>query len=345
MAESDKRKSRKSYCRLYKAARREVAGFSVEDSLTHSSSEDELSEDDIYQPSVIPSIPLSAHNDSNHSVLSKVAVPDTSEDNCKDFHDSANDSVDQRITYSSSDSEFSASTSENEMNSDNSEEFHAGLRSWALKCDIKACHLTELLKFLKLHPRIPSDLPVDSRTFLKTPTTVKLHRESNIEYFQYAVCDQVKKALEKGGFSTNSSALPDVLCLSLNVDGLPVFKSSRCTFWPVLAKLHVEGSPVFPLMLSSGPGKPYDSAFLPILKEVFKEVRRFCQSGFDFSGRHFIVHVVGLPCDAPARAMVRSSKGYMGAPTPTQAPVTPSSRPRASMVSPSSRNGKVIGQH
>ncbi|ELT95212.1 hypothetical protein CAPTEDRAFT_194156 [Capitella teleta] len=50
MAESDKRKSRKSYCRLYKAARREVAGFSVEDSLTHSSSEDELSEDDIYQP-------------------------------------------------------------------------------------------------------------------------------------------------------------------------------------------------------------------------------------------------------------------------------------------------------
>ncbi|ELU01887.1 hypothetical protein CAPTEDRAFT_191313 [Capitella teleta] len=169
MAESDKRKSRKSYCRLYKAARREVAGFSVEDSLTHSSSEDELSEDDIYQPSVIPSIPLSAHNDSNHSVLSKVAVPDTSEDNCNDFHDSANDSVDQRITYSSSDSEFSASTSENEMNYDNSEEFHAGLRSWALKCDIKACHLTELLKFLKLHPRIPSDLPVDSRTFLKTP--------------------------------------------------------------------------------------------------------------------------------------------------------------------------------
>ncbi|ELU10665.1 hypothetical protein CAPTEDRAFT_201960 [Capitella teleta] len=149
MAQSDKRKSRKSYCRLYKAARREVAGFSVEDSLTHSSSEDELSEDDIYQPSVIPSIPLSAHNDSNHSVLSKVAVPDT---------------------------------------------------------------------------------------------------------------------------------------------------------------------------------------------KVFKEVRRFCQSGFDFSGRHFIVHVVGLPCDAPARAMVRSSKGYMGAPTPTQAPVTPSSRPRASMVSPSSRN-------
>ena len=42
MAESDKRKSRKSYCRLYKAARREVASFSVEDSLTHSSSEDEL---------------------------------------------------------------------------------------------------------------------------------------------------------------------------------------------------------------------------------------------------------------------------------------------------------------
>ncbi|ELU07704.1 hypothetical protein CAPTEDRAFT_188192, partial [Capitella teleta] len=288
------------------------------------------------------------HNDSNHSVLSKVAVPDTSEDNCNDFHDSANDSVDQRITYSSSDSEFSASTSENEMNSDNSEEFHAGLRSWALKCDIKACHLTELLKFLKLHPRIPSDLPVDSRTFLKTPTTVKLHRESNIEYFQYAVCDQVKKALEKGGFSTNSSALPDVLCLSLNVDGLPVFKSSRCTFWPVLAKLHVEGSPVFPLMLSSGPGKPYDSAFLPILKEVFKEVRRFCQSVILAEIADFLCKPRGASSSIAApletslsrkrKSTTSQSTSTISAPTPAQAPVTPSSRPRASMVSPSSRN-------
>lgn len=105
------------------------------------------------------------------------------------------------------------------------------LREWVNTHEIKASAVDDLLKRLKktVNPNIPSS----SRTLLKTPRNIDLQRISNMNYFHFGLKLMILDTLKKYR-QTEIEALNSKLILSLNIDGLPLFKSSKTSAWPVL---------------------------------------------------------------------------------------------------------------
>lgn len=102
------------------------------------------------------------------------------------------------------------------------------LREWAIEYGVTRRALSALLKIL-----ISAGLwylPSDSRTLLKTPRTVSVIDIGGGKYWY----DGIKKNIERlfVGIKENIT-----IKLSFNVDGLPLFKSSKITFWPILAHI------------------------------------------------------------------------------------------------------------
>lgn len=102
------------------------------------------------------------------------------------------------------------------------------LKQWAIEYGITRRALSALLKIL-----ISAGLwylASDSRALLKTPRTVPIVDMCGGKYWYGGL----RKNLE-----TLLSSIKEniTINLSFNVDGLPVFKSAKTTFWPILAHI------------------------------------------------------------------------------------------------------------
>lgn len=110
-------------------------------------------------------------------------------------------------------------------------DFNDQLRFWAVNHRITARAINDLLKILILAGF--SSLPRDSRTFMRTPRSLKIKACSNGKMWY----NGLKKNIETLFSNVNRQM---TLTLDFNFDGLPVFKSSNLQFWPLLAA--IEGS-------------------------------------------------------------------------------------------------------
>lgn len=102
------------------------------------------------------------------------------------------------------------------------------LRSWAIEYHIQNRALSALLKILISFGL--KNLPRDSRTLLKTPRTVKIEKRAGGQFWYNGITNCIKQVF--GKVTTNTT-----LELNFNVDGLPLFKSSPLSFWPILANI------------------------------------------------------------------------------------------------------------
>ena len=90
--------------------------------------------------------------------------------------------------------------------------------------------------------------------------------------------------------------------VSLNVDGLAMFHSSNIVVWPILALVNEQRIPKpIPVALFCGKNKPNMSYFL---KDLCREISEL--------HLHSNVRVVNFICDAPARSLVKGTKGHTG---------------------------------
>lgn len=106
------------------------------------------------------------------------------------------------------------------------------LRSWAVNFHITHCALTSVLHILSpLHQK----LPLDSRTFLKTPIKLRTKIFETGEYCHFSLSDNIKKFLNSCSTFTGEN-----VNISFNIDGLPLFHSSNIQVWPILALIKVE---------------------------------------------------------------------------------------------------------
>ena len=151
-----------------------------------------------------------------------------------------------------------------------------------------------------------TNLPTDRRSLLKTPRSVPGVIEKcggSFKYFglESGIIDFLK---EHPRFAMEI----DDLALSVSVDGLPLHKSTKSQFWPILCRVAF-GEP-FIVGLYHGFNKPtnVDDFF----QEFFEEYEHFKEHGVGYNGKRYNVHLSCWVCDAPARAFVKCIKGHTG---------------------------------
>ena len=102
------------------------------------------------------------------------------------------------------------------------------------------------------------------------------------------------------------------IVLYLNADGLPLFRSSKTSMWPVLYATSLgQQKIIFPVALCCGTGKPTNLDFL--LGTIHK--LNDLHVGLHVANRIIRVNLGAVVCDAPAKAMVKAIKlcsGYWG---------------------------------
>ena len=94
--------------------------------------------------------------------------------------------------------------------------------------------------------------------------------------------------------------------MQINLDGLPLYKSSSVNLWPILVQIDKITAPM-PIGLFFGIGKPNMSVFL---EGLCKELKVLFSSGMSYKNICVRCEDAVFICDAPARAYFQCIKGH-----------------------------------
>lgn len=191
---------------------------------------------------------------------------------------------------------------ENPSDNDFCKAFKSWVVPWSVQHNIPNNAVTDMLHFLsKYH----SELPFDSRTLLKTPRKRSIIKLTNGEFCYLGLACNLKILL-----SDNNAHFPEVLEISFNIDGIPLFHSTNSQFWPILGLLKNVPSNPFVIGIFCGTSKPNPlSMFLNLFVTELNELQ---VNGFIFKNKKHFVKIHSIVCDAPARAYIKSTKSHTG---------------------------------
>lgn len=179
------------------------------------------------------------------------------------------------------------------------------LKYWATTYLASLVVLISLLSILKIfHPTLPRD----GRTQAHAPTT-------NIEggeYYHFGLVPGILSQIKCLSLPVNLTNL----AVQFHIDDLPLFKSSKLQFWPILAllKCNYIKSP-FIVCVFCGISKPnvfeYLQHFVKDLGDVHSQpVTTVLGNGFVHNGKQYSVLVHFFIRDAPARAIINNTKSH-----------------------------------
>lgn len=176
------------------------------------------------------------------------------------------------------------------------------LKIWAIAHNIDHSALGGLLKILKPHFHT---LPSDARTLLHTPrqTVTKIVHPG--EYYHFGLEQAVNYLL------ANTSHKNITNCeVCVNVDGLPLTKSSGSSFYPILISLYPVENLIGIVGLYHGYEKPQDPNLF--LRYFVDDAVRLTENGILFNNHKLPFRIRGFICDAPAKSYVKCIKSHTG---------------------------------
>ena len=218
------------------------------------------------------------------------------------------DSIEQQSVSS----ELEATSSEHEYES--LSDLQNMLAGWAAQYVISQLALGSLLKILR---KWFLDLPKDPRTLKqRSKEVIPIKELAGGNYchigLEKGICNQLSRdgvVGVKGGSCTVS--------LQINIDGLPLYKSSSAQFWPILGLIQNYSefftktkSDPFVIGLYHGNSKPSDVN--EYLSDFVSEARELQMKGFSYGGVQHHFEISSVVCDMPARAWVKCITGHTG---------------------------------
>lgn len=146
-----------------------------------------------------------------------------------------------------------------------------------------------------------SPLPSDPRTLLSTPQTISLVPISDGgEYWHHGVENCLRKLLPNLSESKT-------IHLTIYIDGLPVFNSSRTEFWPIL--FNIAEMPKFaPMVAAIYCGKAKTNDIDSFLSPFADEMKNIMENGKVINSHKITVKIRCFVCDSPARAYVKGKR-------------------------------------
>ncbi|KAK5647815.1 hypothetical protein RI129_002707 [Pyrocoelia pectoralis] len=180
------------------------------------------------------------------------------------------------------------------------EEFKQGLSHWAVDYNVRHNCLGALLSHLRKFTNC--DLPKDPRTLLSTPRSTAVTTVYGGEYIHIGLQPALRNMLQ---INPNASEIN----LLINIDGLPISRSSNACLWPILCSDHIN-TEVYLIGCYYGYEKPKNAN--EFLEMFVKEAVDVVNNGLEMNGRIVTVKVFGLICDVPAKSFVLSVKGHGG---------------------------------
>lgn len=183
------------------------------------------------------------------------------------------------------------------LNENGCESLEEDLRMWAIKFKISHSALGELLKIFN-NSKLASFL--NSRSFLKTPRAVEISIMGEGQYWHNG---SLQASI--GKFLTKLDIPDDFeLRLSFNIDGLPISKSSKQQFWPILCKINnFENHKPIIVGIYYGLCKPPSAQ--EYLSKFVSELKDIMQNGVHTNLKIVKVANIFFICDTPARSFAK----------------------------------------
>ena len=193
---------------------------------------------------------------------------------------------------------------------DNDSVFQNRLAEWASKFQISHSAIAHLLSILQ---DSYTNLPKDPITLLQTKRDYELRTIEGGSYYHFDMKLSISDALAAVDLPDSVRADLKIIYVQINIDGLPLFKSSNVQFWPILGRIDnpIQGEP-FIIGLFCGRSKPVHVE--EYLCDFVTEMQALENDGFQFEGFNHQLHVKisCFICDAPATAFIKQIKGHSG---------------------------------
>lgn len=209
-------------------------------------------------------------------------------------------------SYLSSDDDFSiamdnVTLNHTEEQKESVENINEQLAGWAVNNNCSRSCVNSLLSILKANGL---DLPKDARTLMKTPRNVNTQEKCGGSYIYYGIAKSVIDQIKK------KKVFPELHSIELfvNIDGLPLFKSSKTQLWPILGTFGK--SEVFLIALFASNSKPTSSE--EFLEDFIQESNSLTDTGIEIDNVMYTFSVKAFICDAPARAFLKSIISHTG---------------------------------
>ena len=157
------------------------------------------------------------------------------------------------------------------------------LEVWAVQNCITHNALRDLLCLLhKLHP----NLPKDPRTLFSLSYEFTIDNTAGGQYYHFGIASTLSHQFQLKLYSK--------INLQLNIDGLPLFKSSDKQLWPILAlteenhkfEMHIQP---FVIGVYAGDRKPCSA--VDYLKQFVDEMKKLEEDGFELEGKKYIIQI------------------------------------------------------
>lgn len=181
--------------------------------------------------------------------------------------------------------------------------FRNNIKKWAIDKNISQSALKKLIQII--NGRFPDLLPQDPRTILRTATEVNIKSiEIDCEYWHNGLLHQLITLFD------NMLDIPDILSLVINFDGLPIYKSSKNEFWPILCAIY-EYPDLHPFVIGIyyGSGKPKNLD--KYLEDFVIEMRTLLEDGIQHGVKKIRIKIRCFVCDSPARAFIKGKYYYL----------------------------------
>jgi len=128
-----------------------------------------------------------------------------------------------------------------------------------------------------------------------------------MSFFHYGL----KKAIIEQLVRIKFIAKNQVIMIDLNIDGLPISKSSKSQIWPILGKIHSDKA-FTPFVISAYHGYSKPSSVHKFLTSFCQEYNVLRNTGLIFGEKRYTVQIRSVICDSPARAFVTCTKSHNG---------------------------------